>query len=271
MAGFPVTPRVLTIAGSDPSGGAGLQADLKTIARLGGYGAAAVTSITVQNTRGVQRVEPVTPELLVAQIKAVLSDIGADVIKIGLLPTVDSIETVFTCLNSLAPDVPRVVDPVLVATTGGALTVQDTRDAFNEFAVKGSILTPNFDEATALTGVFVQGRATMEQAGDRLIRRGADAVIITGGHSIGDICLDLLVTGMGSHEIKSKRIATKNDHGTGCTYASALACFLAKGEGLAPAANKAKQVVLAGLRADPDLGGGNGPLGHHAMDLTDLD
>lgn len=270
MASPATTPRVLTIAGSDPSGGAGLQADLKTITRLGCYGATAVTCITVQNTRGVQRVDPVTPELLVAQIKAVLSDIGADVVKVGLLPTVEIIETVFSCLNDLAPGILRVVDPVLVATSGGALTTQDTREAFKTHAIKGSILTPNFDEATALTDVFVQNRATMEQAGDRLIRRGADAVIVTGGHSVGDDCLDLLVTGMGSHEIKSPRVPTKNDHGTGCTYASALACFLAKGDDIAIAAGKAKKVVIAGLRADPELGAGQGPLGHHAMDLSDV-
>ncbi len=265
------TPRILIIAGSDPSGGAGLQADLKTATRLGCYGATAVTCLTVQNTKGVQSVEPTAPHLITAQIKAVLSDVGADAIKVGLLPSADVIETVFETLNGLAPDLPRVVDPVLVATSGGSLTVQDTRAAMLAHGVKGSILTPNFDEATALTDILVQSRATMEQAGDRLIRRGAEAAIITGGHSIGEDCLDLLVTGMGSHEIKSKRVPTKNDHGTGCTYSTALTCFLAKGFGLAQAARSAKSVVLAGLRADPDLGEGRGPLGHHAMDLSALD
>ncbi|MEN8722619.1 MAG: bifunctional hydroxymethylpyrimidine kinase/phosphomethylpyrimidine kinase [Alphaproteobacteria bacterium] len=264
------TPRILIIAGSDPSGGAGLQADLKTATRLGCYAGTAVTSLTVQNTKGVQAVEPVSPQLITAQIKAVLSDIGADAIKIGLLPSQDVIKAVFETLTDLAPDLPRVVDPVLVATSGGHLTVQDTRAAMLDYGVGGSILTPNFDEAAALTDILVQSRATMEQAGDRLIRRGADAVIVTGGHSSGDDCLDLLVTGLGAHEIKSKRVPTKNDHGTGCTYSTALACFLAKGHGLADAARRAKLVVLAGLRADPDLGAGRGPLGHHVMDLSAL-
>lgn len=253
-------PRILTIAGSDPSGGAGLQADIKTITALGGYAMAVVTSLTVQNTQGVQQVEAVSPSLVADQINAVLDDIEVDAIKVGLLPNGAVAEAVLTILQGL--DVPIVLDPVGVSGTGHSLQEDSGAVALLKAGFAGAIITPNLAEAAALSGMPVEDEAGMTAAGLTLLAKGAAAVLVTGGHLTGDEVVDLRLTADGARRFADARIQTTAGHGTGCTLSSAMAVGLAVGQGLDEAIVSARAYVRHGLETAPGFGKGLGPLNH---------
>ena len=253
--------RVLIIAGSDPSGGAGIQADIKTVTALGGYAATAVTALTVQNTKGVSAVHPAPPDVVAEQIDAVLEDIGADAIKIGMIGD----RAIATLIGDKLTKVtaPVVLDPVLVATSGDALAGDGVASAILEMITpRAAVITPNIDEARALTGVDVKTRADAITAGEALLARGAGAALVKGGHLSGDVVEDVLVTPAGAHVFSHPRLQTTSTHGTGCTLASALATGLAQGMALEDAAARAVEYVFLAIKNAPGYGGGRGPLDH---------
>jgi len=240
----------LSIAGSDPSGGAGIQADLKTFHQFGVYGEAVVTLLTVQNTCGIERVEVLAPDLVAAQIRAVIADIPPGAAKTGALGN----DAVAAAVAELAEafDFPLVVDPVMAAK-GGARLGGRFLPAF--------LLTPNLEEASALVGFAVDDAASMRRAAEILHEQGARNVLIKGGHLRGD-ALDLLYTGGEFHEFSAPRIATRHTHGTGCTYSAAITAELAKGTDLIEAVRRAKAFITEAIRTNPGLGRGNGPVNH---------
>jgi hydroxymethylpyrimidine/phosphomethylpyrimidine kinase len=258
-----MTPVALTIAGSDPSGGAGLQADLKTFHRFGVYGEAVVTLITVQNTRGVTRVSALDPELVTAQIRAVIEDIRPQAAKIGALGSREVVAAVAREARGFS--FPLVVDPVMISKHGARLIDEDaSRALIEELIPRTFLLTPNLDEAAALTGLVVNDRDSMARAAGKLASFGAANVLVKGGHLSGD-ALDLLYLGGGEiREFTTPRIATRHTHGSGCTYSAAIAAELAKGTPLAQAVALAKAFITEAIRTAPGLGAGNGPLNHHA-------
>jgi hydroxymethylpyrimidine/phosphomethylpyrimidine kinase len=250
-------PAVLSIAGSDSGGGAGIQADLKAFARCGVHGMSAITAITAQNTVGVEMIEAVSPRLIVAQVRAVAEDIGVDAVKIGMLGTVATVDAVVEALGYVG-DAPVVIDPVMVAESGAVLLDEDARDAVVERLLPlTSVATPNIPEARVLTGLGEE--ATQEELARGVQALGPDAVVVTGGHSLG--LVDLFFDGKAPVEIPGQRHPDGAAHGSGCTHASALAAFLARGAKPLQAAEAARRVasaaVGAGLR---DLGSGPGPV-----------
>lgn len=261
--------RVLIIAGSDSGGGAGIQADLKTVTALDAYASTAITAITVQNTLGVQDVHPVPSETIAAQIEAVLTDIGADVIKTGMLASTDVVTCVADVLDRLAPDIPRVVDPVMVAKGGHKLIADDAIAVLTSRLIKGaSVITPNLPEAAVLIGKNLKTVADMDGAADALRKLGADSVVLKGGHAESDDVTDLLVTRDQVQRFSGSRIDTTSTHGTGCTLASAIAASLAQGLSLPMAVERARAYVLEAIRTAPGLGRGHGPLNHaHTVSL----
>ncbi len=256
---------MLIIAGSDSGGGAGIQADIKSVTCLGGYAATAITALTAQNTRGVFGIHPIPTDFIRQQIALVLSDIGADSIKTGMLASAAIIEAVADELEAQAPSVPLVVDPVMVAK-GGATLLQDEAIASlrSRLLPRAALLTPNLPEAGVLTGRTIVDLEGMERAGSELLAMGARAVLVKGGHMDGEIVTDLLVWSGGSARFSGPRIATTSTHGTGCTLASAIATGLAQGLSVPDAAHMAHTYVQAAMAAAPGLGGGHGPLGHAA-------
>lgn len=253
--------RVLIIAGSDSGGGAGIQADIKAVTVLGGYAATAITAITVQNTLGVHGVHPLPLDLIEAQARAVLDDIGADVIKTGMLGSVEVVERVAAILDSTTA--PAVVDPVMVAKGGAALLPGGAVEAVRRLMVpRAFLLTPNAPEAEALTGLPVADLDGQRRAGEALLELGAKAVLMKGGHVPGDAVIDLLLTPDGETVLESERIDTRHTHGTGCTLASACAAGLAKGLPLEAAVAEAWAYVAEAIRLAPGLGQGHGPLDH---------
>ncbi len=254
--------RVLVIAGSDSGGGAGVQADIKTITALGGHAATAITAITVQNTLGVHRVHALRVGLIEAQARAVLDDIGADAIKIGMLGAVDVTERVARLLADY-PDIPVVVDPVMTAKGGARLLDDDGLRALRDGIVpRAALLTPNAPEAAALTGQAVRTTKDLARAGDELRRLGAAAVLMKGGHIDGDTVVDLLITPAGESRFESPRIAGRHTHGTGCTLASACAAGIAQGLCLEDAVARAHAYTAEAIRRAPGFGAGHGPLDH---------
>ena len=254
--------RALTIAGSDSGGGAGIQADLKTFAAHGVYGTSAITAITAQNTLGVTAVHTVPADIVVAQIEAIASDIGTDAVKTGMLATAAIVEAVAAAIQEL--DLPRVVvDPVMVAKGGSRLLDEEAIETLRtELFPKALVLTPNTEEAASLLDDEVR---TMEQARAavrRLMGFGPGAVLLKGGHLEGDLAIDLLFDGINLIELRAPRIATTSTHGTGCTFASAIAANLALGLDLKTAAERAKTYVTEAIRRAPAIGQGHGPLGH---------
>ncbi len=254
--------RVLIIAGSDSGGGAGLQADIKAVTMLGGNAATAVTAITVQNTLGVHGVHPLPLDLIEAQARAVLDDIGTDAIKTGMLGSVEVVERVAAILDSAK--VPIVVDPVMVAKGGQALLEDRAIAAVKALMVpRAALLTPNAPEAEALTGIVVTDLDGQRRAGEMLLRLGARAVMMKGGHvGNGASVIDLLLTSDGETLLEGPRIETRHTHGTGCTLASACAAGLAQGLSLEIAVANAWAYVAEAIRRAPGLGGGHGPLDH---------
>ena len=253
--------RVLVIAGSDSGGGAGIQADIKAVAAMGGYAATVLTALTAQNTLGVQEVLPVPPAFVRRQAVSVLDDIGADAIKLGMLGGVEVIETVADLLaDSTAP---LVLDPVMVAKGGAMLLQPAALDALRDRLLPlATLLTPNVPEAEALTGQEVASVAGMEAAANALLRRGPAAVLMKGGHLHGPVCTDLLVTQDGVLALEEPRLETRHTHGTGCTLASAVAAGLAQGMHLHDAVRRARRFVQAAIVHAPGYGAGHGPLDH---------
>jgi hydroxymethylpyrimidine/phosphomethylpyrimidine kinase len=255
--------RVLVIAGSDSGGGAGIQADIKTITALGAYAATAITALTAQNTLGVHGIMTVPPAFIRQQIEVVLSDIGADVIKIGMLGDVATIGTVCDALEDFAPDVPVVLDPVMVAKGGHALLAVQAVDSLRQRLLPlSAVITPNLPEAEALTGLTIRTEAEMRVATAALLALGVPAVLLKGGHLEGDTVVDLLATEAGTETFTAPRIDTRHTHGTGCTTASALAAGLAQGLTMRDSVIRARAYVRAAIAAAPGLGHGHGPLNH---------
>lgn len=280
----PQKGRVLVIAGSDSGGGAGIQADIKSIHAQGAYATTAISALTAQNTLGLQGIMDVPPAFVAQQIGSILSDIGTDMVKTGMLATRDVIEAVAEAL----PALPLIVDPVMVATSGDKLLQDDAVSALSSLLVaRAFVVTPNLPEAGLLTRRDVETLDDMKRAADTLMRDGAHAALIKGGHGSARVVTDLLAMQSGMHVFEHERIDTKNTHGTGCTLASALAGQLAGqlAQAMSESAADSKSAVLddagkptdATLRAAtetaldyvhqaiksaPDIGGGNGPLGH---------
>lgn len=254
--------RVLIIAGSDSGGGAGIQADIKTVTALGGYAASAITALTAQNTMGVFGVHPVPPAFVRQQIEIVLSDIGTDVIKTGMLADLAIVEAVAEALMPHAK-LPLIVDPVMVAKGGGALLTQEAIGAVLACLVpRARLLTPNAPEAARLTGLDVEDLAGQQRAADALQKAGAGAVLIKGGHIAGPVIRDVLADGDGLHVFESPRLQVRATHGTGCTLASAIAALLAQHVPLRDAVARARDYVFEAMRRAPCLGNGHSPLDH---------
>ncbi|MSV34889.1 MAG: bifunctional hydroxymethylpyrimidine kinase/phosphomethylpyrimidine kinase [Bryobacterales bacterium] len=255
-------PVALTIAGSDPSGGAGLQADLKTFHRFGVYGEAIPTLITVQNSLRLTRVEHLAADLVEAQIQAVLEDMPPNAAKTGALGSRSVVEAVASRARGFS--FPLVVDPVLSGTLGGLLGEGAFDALIAHLLPRAFLLTPNLREASAITGLAVQDRDSMLAAGKTILALGAKNVLVKGGHLAGN-ALDLLVTGAGAiHEFNTERIETPHTHGSGCTYSAAITAELAKGVPLADAILSAKRFVTEAIASNPGLGSGHGPLNHFA-------
>ena len=252
--------RVLIIAGSDSGGGAGVQADIKTVTMLGGYAASAITALTVQNTLSVTAIHLIPPGLIEAQARAVLDDIGADVIKIGMLG--GAAQAVSRLLDDW-PGIPTVVDPVMAAKDGTALADAGAIEALKSlFMTRAALLTPNALEAAALTGLAVESTDDLRRAGEALLAAGCRAVLMKGGHVPGDTVVDVLMSSAGETTFEGSRIVSRHTHGTGCTLASACAVGLAQGLALEAAVARAWGYTAEAIRHAPGLGGGAGPLDH---------
>lgn len=272
--------RVLVVAGSDSGGGAGVQADIKAIMAQRAYASTAISALTAQNTQGVQDIFDVPPDFVVSQMRSVLSDIGADIMKTGMLATRRIIEAVAEARAGLAPQLPMIIDPVMVATSGDRLLQDDAMDALADLLVNQAlIVTPNLPEASLLTRRDVDTIDDMKRAADTLMSQGAHAALIKGGHmsstgGTSNAITDLLALQSGFEIFEHARLDTKNTHGTGCTLASALAGQIANNLAaddaetspsdvmLKTAAEHALAYVHRAIKAAPDIGQGNGPLGH---------
>lgn len=265
--------RLLTIAGSDSGGGAGIQADLKTFAALGCYGMSVITALTAQNTVAVTGIYEVPADFVAQQIDAVLDDIGVDAIKIGMLQRAEIIRAVADRLRTRNVS-HVVVDPVMISKSGAKLLREETIDTLRTVLLPlATIVTPNIPEASLLAGQQIKNRSAMEDAGAKILAFGPKAVLVKGGHHRDSLCADCLCTKGKSEEIEvhwfeSKRVKTKNTHGTGCTLSSAIAAYLAKGFKIQEAVKKSKQFIDKAIKAGShySLGKGHGPVHHfHAM------
>jgi hydroxymethylpyrimidine/phosphomethylpyrimidine kinase len=259
------TPVALTIAGSDSSGGAGIQADLKTFAALSVYGASAITALTAQNTRGVSAVNPVPPEFVTAQLEAVFADLTVGAVKTGMLGGLATIDAIAAALKRWSPPF-VVLDPVMVATSGDRLLPADAVDALRTKLIPlASIITPNLPEAAVLLSEpLAASDAAIESQGRRLLSLGCPNVLIKGGHGHGSESIDYLVSASATVSLASPRLATKNTHGTGCSLSAAIAAGLAKGEDMDAAVRNAKAFISAAI-ASADrfaVGHGHGPVHH---------
>lgn len=265
--------RVLSIAGSDSGGGAGIQADLKTFSALGCYGMTAIAAITVQNTLGVTGIHSIPVDILRGQIDAVVEDIGVDAVKIGMLATPEVVCAVADALrrHKLTP---VVLDPVMVATSGDRLIAAETKDVLvRELFPLATVVTPNLDEASLLIGRTIDGIDALEDAARDLLALGAPAVLVKGGHLPGDWVVDLLARKDGLRRtLESPRIATHNGHGTGCTLSSAIAAYLAQGLPLEDAVADARSYILEAIRTGAAVrtGHGHGPLNHGHAPLPQI-
>lgn len=256
----------LTIAGSDSGGGAGIQADLKTFAAMGVYGTSAVTAITAQNTLGVTAWEPVSTELVIAQIEAIAGDLPPDAVKTGMLATAAIVEAVAAAIEGL--DLPNlVVDPVMIAKGGDRLLRDDAVSAIRAHLLPlAEVLTPNIPEAEALAGERIATVDDMRSAARRIRALGPRVVVVKGGHLdreiAGDVVIDIVCAPEGEFELRGPRIDTRHTHGTGCTFASATAAQLARGAGVETALKTAREYLEGAIRTAPQLGAGHGPLNH---------
>jgi hydroxymethylpyrimidine/phosphomethylpyrimidine kinase len=258
-------PIALTIAGSDSSGGAGIQADLKTFAAFGVYGASVITALTAQNTRGVTGIHPVPADFVTAQIDAVFGDLDVKAVKIGMVAQLATIEAIAAGLTRWSPQ-HIVLDPVMVATSGDRLLPTDAAESLRTKLIpRAALITPNLPEAAALLNEPVAAsEADIASQGQRLLAMGCRAVLIKGGHGQGAESIDYLISGSGTAVLAAPRVATKNTHGTGCSLSSAIAAGLAKGDDLETAVRNAKLWISAAIAAADGLavGHGNGPIHH---------
>jgi len=258
-------PIALTIAGSDSSGGAGIQADLKTFAARGVYGASVITALTAQNTQGVTGIHDVPAAFITAQIDAVFSDLAVKAVKIGMVARHEAIEAIAAGLDRWSPK-HVVLDPVMVATSGDKLLSSDAVDALRtNLFPRANLITPNLPEAAALLGESIaESEADIERQGRQLLALGCPAVLIKGGHGHGPESSDYLISKNSVHRLDAPRIATSNTHGTGCSLSSAIAAELAKGNGLEASVRTAKAYVSAAIAAADrlDVGHGHGPIHH---------
>jgi len=255
--------RILIVAGSDSSGGAGIQADLKTVMALGGYAGTAITALTAQNTQGVSAIEPASPDFVRQQMELFFEDIGVDAVKTGMLFSADIIRAVVSVLEQRGGMLPVVVDPVMAAK-GGATLLKDEAIAIliGELVPLAHLVTPNLPEAELMTGMTIQTLEDMKQAASRIVEKGANAVLLKGGHLEGDTLYDLLMSREDYRVYESPRIHSRHTHGTGCTLASAIATKLGQGERLGEAVAQARDYVRQAIEAAPGLGHGHGPLWH---------
>lgn len=254
--------RVLVIAGSDSGGGAGIQADIKTLTALGAYAATAVTALTAQDTRGVHQIMSVPAAFIARQIGVVLEDIGADAIKLGMLGDAAVVEAVAGAVRG-RPSVPLVLDPVMVAKGGATLAGGAAVAAMRRLLIpKAALITPNVPEAEVLAGTRIPDLAAMRDVAVSLLTLGASAVLLKGGHVPGETVVDILATPDGVEALEAPRIESRHTHGTGCTLASAIAAGLAQGMGLPASVRRARAYVRAAIAVAPGFGAGHGPLNH---------
>ena len=259
----PMNGRVLICAGSDSGGGAGIQADIKTVTALGCFAATAITALTSQNTKGVFNVLDIPTSFLRQQMTVVLEDIGADVIKTGMLHNAEVIRTISNTLENLGDSSSLVIDPVMVAKGGHSLLQTSAIDALkNELIRKADVLTPNIPEAEVLVGIEITSVDDMRRAGERLLNMGPKSVLIKGGHLTDDTLTDILLTQSEEKLYSSPRLKTVHTHGTGCTLASAIAAGIAQGLEVQIATERARKYVFEAIRTAPGLGAGHGPLNH---------
>ncbi len=263
--------RVLIVAGSDSGGGAGIQADIKTVTALGGYASTAITALTVQNSLGVQSIKLIDPEFVSDQMMAVLDDIGADMIKIGMLGDRVMVSHIAQTIKTLTDAPPVVLDPVMVAKGGASLMKEDALSVMiHQLIPLAWMVTPNIPEAEALTGISIAGADDMAMAGAKIRAMGAQNVLVKGGHLEGDNLTDMLVSEDGFTAFESSRIDTPHSHGTGCTLASAIATLAAQGQELPTAVAGARAYVREAIRTAPGYGSGHGPLNHgHTLQAGD--
>jgi len=256
--------RVMTVAGSDSGGGAGIQADIKTITVLGGYASSAISALTAQNTFGVRAVHAVPPEFLSAQIDAIMEDIGADAAKSGMLHSAEVIETVAD--SFVRHKVCNyVLDPVLVAKSGALLLEPDAIDVLaKKLFPLARLVTPNIPEAERVGSIKINDTDSMREAAKRIRDLGPAAVLVKGGHLKASNCVDILLDGADFYEFSGSRIDSRNTHGTGCTLSAAIATCLGFGLGLEAAVGRAREFVFLGIQHAPGIGGGWGPLNHLA-------
>ena len=265
MAAAVKPARILIIAGSDSSGGAGIQAGIKTAAAFGAYAMTAITAVTVQNTKGVEAIHAVPPKIVRDQILACLNDIGADAIVVGMLFSAPIVRAVAGALASHARGVPIVVDPVMISTSGAALLDDSAVETLKKHLLPlATLVTPNLPETLRLTGIRGTRPRDMRHAAARLREMGAKAVLIKGGHSTRSTIDDLLVWDMGEDVLAFPRIKTRHTHGTGCTLAAAIACGLGQGLSLPLAVARAREYVQRAIATAPGFGHGHGPLNHAA-------
>lgn len=252
----------LTIAGSDSGGGAGIQADLKTFSALGVYGMSVLTSVTAQNTLGVQGIHDLPPDFVGLQIDSVMQDIGADAVKIGMLSNIQIIKIVSKKIKEYKVK-NLVIDPVMVAKGGDRLLKEDAVEALKQdLILLAMIVTPNLIEAEVLSGLKIQNIEDMKEAARKIHKLGAKNVLIKGGHLLSAKAIDFLYNGESFKEFKAERIDTKNTHGTGCTLSSAITAELAKGKKIEEAVDIAKKYITLAIKHSLDLGHGRGPLNH---------
>ena len=260
--------RVLVIAGSDSGGGAGIQADIKTITCMGGFAMTAIAALTAQNTLGVQGILPVPPDFVRLQIDTVMNDLGADAIKIGMLGDLAVIETVAEAIKFWRQKgpLPVVLDPVMIAKGGDRLLPDHARQALIDHLVPlATVITPNLPEAAALTGLMVKTPDDRRMAARALMACGAQAVLMKGGHDAGDHLIDLLITPDGESIFEGRRYHTRHTHGTGCTMSSAIAAGLAQAISLDQAVGNAHAFVAQAIATAPGFGQGHGPLNHSLL------
>ena len=258
-------PTVLTIAGSDSGGGAGIQADLKTIAALGAYGASAITALTAQNTQGVRAIHPVPADFLKQQLEAVFEDIEVDAVKIGMINTVEVALIIADVLDRFKPRF-VVFDPVMVSTSGARLIQEETVEVlWKELFSRADLITPNLDEAEILIGRKIGSVSEMQEAAGEMVAKGCKAVLLKGGHLVGPVLFDVLaIEGTEPLRLETAFIESKNVHGTGCTLSSAIATYVALGNSLPEAVLFAKTYIAGAIEAGKDIttGKGSGPLNH---------
>jgi hydroxymethylpyrimidine/phosphomethylpyrimidine kinase len=255
--------RVLIVAGSDSGGGAGIQADIKAVTAMNGFAATAITALTAQNTEGVHGVVAIEPAFIARQIEVVLTDIGADALKTGMLHGAEVIDAVAASFKRHAAGVPLVVDPVMVAKGGHRLLLSEAEAALRDTLLPmAALITPNLPEAEVLAGFPVRNEADMRRAAERLAALGATAVLVKGGHLEGERIVDLLFQDGRFERFEDARIASRHTHGTGCTLASAIAASLAQKMSLRDAVARARAYVRQAIETAPGFGRGHGPLNH---------